>query len=110
MKKNTCDIGTLASNLVLKNELTDPNICKVITNRNIHDTQYASALDFYRLSDNANSNSIYHHIGIYAFTNKALIRYVSLERSKLEVERKLEQMRALENKMKIDVLFTNEPP
>jgi 3-deoxy-manno-octulosonate cytidylyltransferase (CMP-KDO synthetase) len=110
MKKNTCDIGTLASNLDLKNELSDPNICKVVTNRSIHDTQYASALDFYRSSDNVNSNPIYHHIGIYAFTSKALIRYVSLKRSKLEVERKLEQMRALENEMKIDVLFTNDCP
>ena len=110
MKKNTCDIGTLASSLILKNELKDPNVCKVVTNRNIYETQHANALDFYRISDNVNSNSIYHHIGIYAFTNKALIRYVSLKRSKLEIERKLEQMRALENKMKIDVLFVNECP
>ena len=52
----------------------------------------------------------YHHVGIYAFTNKALIRYVGLKRSKLEIERKLEQMRAVENQMKIDVGFINSCP
>ncbi len=56
------------------------------------------------------SNFTYHHIGIYAFTNKALIRYVSLKRSKLEIERKLEQMRALEDKMKIDVGYIKSCP
>ena len=46
---------------------------------------------------------IYHHIGIYAFTKEALLRYVSLKRTKNELERKLEQLRALENNMKIHV-------
>ena len=50
------------------------------------------------------------NIGIYAFTNKALIKYVSLKRSKLEIDRKLEQMRALENNMKIDVGYINSCP
>ena len=51
-------------------------------------------------------NLIYHHIGIYGFTKEALIRYVNLKRSKLEIERNLEQMRAIEDKMKIHVGFT----
>ena len=49
-------------------------------------------------------------MGIYAFTNKALIRYVSLKRSKLEINRKLEQLRALENNMKIEVGFIDSCP
>ena len=36
-----------------------------------------------------NMKTIYHHVGIYAFTNKALVRYVSLKRSKLELEEKI---------------------
>ena len=56
------------------------------------------------------SKFVYHHIGIYAFTNKALIRYVNLKRSKLEIERKLEQMRAIENKLKINVGYINSCP
>jgi len=55
-------------------------------------------------------DNLYHHVGIYAFTNKALIRYVSLERSKLELERKLEQLRALENNMSIHVGYINSSP
>ena len=59
---------------------------------------------------NQEDKLIYHHIGIYAFTNKALIRYVNLKRSKLEIERNLEQMRALDNKMKIHVGYTSSNP
>ena len=55
-------------------------------------------------------NKLYHHIGIYGFTNKALIKYVNLKRSKLELERDLEQMRALENNMKIHVGLVNSIP
>ena len=54
--------------------------------------------------------NLYHHIGIYAFTNKALIRYVGLKRSKLELERKLEQLRALENNMSIHVGYIKSSP
>ena len=53
---------------------------------------------------------IYHHVGIYGFTSKALIKYVNLQRSKLELERSLEQMRALENDMKIHVGYIKSKP
>ena len=108
MKKKTCDIGTLASELG-NLELNDPNVVKVITSKNI-EKEFSSALDFFRASKNSRTNSVYHHIGIYAFTNKALIRYVSLKRSKLEIERKLEQLRALENQMKIEVGYIEDCP
>ena len=110
MKKKTCDIGTLASELS-NLELNDPNVVKVITSKNIEkEKEFSSALDFFRTSKNNGTNSVYHHIGIYAFTNKALIRYVSLKRSKLEIERKLEQLRALENQMKIEVGYIEDCP
>ena len=108
MKKKTCDIGTLASELS-NLELNDPNVVKVTTSKNI-EKEFSSALDFFRASKNSGTNSVYHHIGIYAFTNKALIRYVSLKRSKLEIERKLEQLRALENQMKIEVGYIEDCP
>ena len=110
MKKKTCDIGTLASELS-NLELNDPNVVKVTTSKNIEkEKEFSSALDFFRASKNNGTNSVYHHIGIYAFTNKALIRYVSLKRSKLEIERKLEQLRALENQMKIEVGYIEDCP
>ncbi len=108
MKKKTCDIGTLASELS-NLELNDPNVVKVITSKNI-EKEFSNALDFFRASKNNRTNSVYHHIGIYAFTNKALIRYVSLKRSKLEIERKLEQLRAIENQMKIEVGYIEDCP
>jgi len=59
---------------------------------------------------NQEDKFIYHHIGIYAFTSKALMRYVNLKRSKLELERNLEQMRVLENDMRIHVGYINSNP
>ena len=110
MKKNLCDIGTLASNIEIEHEEKDPNVVKVLVNNNIENKSFTKAIDFFRISNNPLTKLTYHHVGIYAFTNKALIRYVSLKRSKLEVERKLEQLRALEDKMKIDVGYINTCP
>ncbi len=110
MKKNLCDIGTLASHIENNQEEKNPNVVKVLTDSNIENKSFAKAIDFFRTSNRPLNKLTYHHVGIYAFTNKALIRYVSLKRSKLEVERKLEQMRALEDKMKIDVGYIDSCP
>tara|TARA_B100000780_G_scaffold120136_1_gene84191 strand:+ start:2112 stop:2849 length:738 start_codon:yes stop_codon:yes gene_type:complete len=110
MKKNLCDIGTLASCFGSKQEEKDPNVVKVLVENDIRKKSFAKAVDFFRISNEPFNKLIYHHIGIYAFTNKALIRYVSLERSKLEISRKLEQLRALDDKMKIDVGFIDACP
>ena len=110
MKKKTCEIGTLASELNIEKEASNPNVVKLVTNQIINEKNFSEAVDFFRLSEKPLKKLTYHHIGIYAFTNKALIRYVGLKRSKLELERKLEQLRALENKMKIDVGYTNFTP
>ena len=110
MKKNLCDIATLASDFENKNEEKDPNVVKVLVDKDIKEKTFSKALDFFRTSKNPIDKMTYHHIGIYAFTNKALIRYVSLKRSKLETDRKLEQMRALENQMKIDVCYVETCP
>ena len=71
--------------------------------------KFSRAIDFSRIKPDKRYN-IYHHIGIYAFTNKALIRYVGLKRSKLELDRNLEQLRAIENNMSIHVGFINSSP
>ncbi len=109
MSKNKCDIGTLASDFNSKNEMNNPNAVKVAVKEKLSDDIFLNAFDFFRINMNSAYN-LYHHIGIYAFTNKALIRYVSLKRSKLELERKLEQLRALENKMSIHVGYIKSSP
>ena len=110
MKKNVCDIGTLASKFEDEHEEKDPNAVKALVKSKIDNKSFSEAVDFFRLSDKPLNDLTYHHVGIYAFTNKALIRYVSLQRTKLEVERKLEQLRALENKMRIDVGYIDACP
>tara|TARA_B100000963_G_scaffold310349_1_gene286801 strand:+ start:4159 stop:4893 length:735 start_codon:yes stop_codon:yes gene_type:complete len=109
MKENRCDIATLASELNIKLELNNPNVVKVAVKENLSQKMFVNALDFVRSELNQNYK-YYHHIGIYGFTNKALMRYVSLKRSKLEQERNLEQLRALENKMSIHVGYLKTSP
>ena len=109
MNKGQCDIGTLASAFSSDAELTNENNVKVAVKEKLKTDNFSKATDFYRNSLNTYEN-IYHHVGIYAFTNKALVRYVSLERSKLELKRKLEQLRALENDMSIHVGYISSSP
>ena len=109
MEKEECDIGTLASTFSSEAELIDENNVKVAVKEKLKAKNFGSATDFFRTSSKTYEN-IYHHVGIYAFTNKALVRYVSLERSKLELERKLEQLRALENNMSIHVRCISSYP
>ena len=109
MKKNQCDIGTLASDLKSSSEIQNSNIVKVAVKDHLTESNFLKAYDFFRSNENS-EYKIYHHIGIYAFTRKALTKYVNLERSKLEIERKLEQMRALENNMTINVGYVKSSP
>ena len=109
MKKGMCDIGTLASQFNSKEEQADENNVKVAVKEKLKSDNFGKATDFFRTSSNKHEN-IYHHVGIYAFTNKALVRYVGLERSKLELKRKLEQLRALENDMSIHVGYIKSSP
>ena len=110
MRSNDCDIGTLASDIVDKNDITDTNVVKVEMNEMLKDEDFFKAKDFFRMKKASNHEKIYHHIGIYAFTNIALTKYVKLARSKLEIERNLEQMRALENNLIIKVGLSNSSP
>jgi len=110
MKNNNCDIGTLASNIKDKNEIIDPNIVKVLTNQTLKENNFIIAKDFFRTKKDLSNEKIYHHIGLYIFTKDALSRYVKLVRSKLEIERNLEQMRAIENSMIIKVGLADSIP
>ena len=110
MDKGLCDMATLASSVKTKEEIQNPNIVKVIAKDNIEKSGFTEAIDFKRDLIKQEDKFIYHHIGIYAFTSKALMRYVNLKRSKLELERNLEQMRALENNMIIKVGLSDSTP
>ena len=110
MRNNKCDIGTLASKIKDEKEILDPNIVKLKTFQDIGSNDFIDVKDFFRIKQELPNEKIYHHIGIYAFTNIALTKYVKLSRSKLEIERNLEQMRAMENNLIIKVGLCNSNP
>jgi len=110
MRGNECDIGTLASFIKNQDEIADPNIVKVHVDQDLKSEDFLDAKDFFRIKKGLGNEKIYHHIGIYAFTNIALKKYVKLPRSKLEIERKLEQMRAMENNIVIKVGLSDSTP
>ena len=110
MRSNDCDIGTLASPIVDKDEIADMNVVKVEMDEILKGDDFFKAKDFFRIKKDLNHKKIYHHIGIYAFTNVALTKYVRLSRSKLERERNLEQMRAMENNLIVKVGLSDSTP
>ncbi len=70
----------------------------------------ARAIYFSRQPIPANAPEFYHHVGVYAYRRRALTQYVQLEPSYLEMVEKLEQLRALEAGMRIDVTLISEVP
>ena len=110
MREKKCDIGTLASSIKNKDEIIDMNIVKVQVDQDLKSDNFLNAKDFFRVKKDSDNEKIYHHIGIYAFTNVALTKYVKLSRSKLEIERNLEQMRAMENNLLIKVGLSDSTP
>ena len=110
MRSSNCDIGTLASKIINNDDIINPNVVKVHVKKILKGDTFAEAKDFFRIKKDIKNLRIYHHLGIYAFTSIALTKYVKLSRSHLEVERNLEQMRAMENNMVIKVGLSDSMP
>ena len=96
------EIGTLASEINDKSNLNNENIVKVITDIKIDDKNFPIALDFKRKAKNSYSN-IYHHLGVYAYKPNILKKLVNFQQTNNEIKNKLEQLRAIDNKIKINV-------
>lgn len=95
------DIATLVAEIDDPQEIDNPNAVKVVTA--FPDGQaIARALWFTRLRAPGGDGPHWHHIGLYAYRRSALARFVALPPSPLEQREKLEQLRALENGMRID--------
>jgi 3-deoxy-manno-octulosonate cytidylyltransferase (CMP-KDO synthetase) len=103
------DIGTLAAEIVRQEERTDPNVVKVVGTP-IGDGATLRALYFTRATAPHGAGPLYHHIGVYAYRRAALERFVKLPQSALERREKLEQLRALEAGMRIDVGLVDTVP
>ena len=101
MIETQSEMGTLANKIKDLKDLENKNIVKVITKKGIDEDQFCKAKTFLRFTKN--SENIYHHIGIYCYSTKTLDRFVKLNQSKNEIENKLEQLRALDNNITINV-------
>ena len=101
--KNNSEIGTLATKIENKAILNNPNVVKVITEKEIIENNFSLALDFIRKVDEGTKKNIYHHVGIYAYKTSILEKIVKLDQSENEIKNKLEQLRAMDNGIKINV-------
>ena len=102
------DIGTLAAEITKDRERDDPNVVKVVGSP--VGPARLRALYFTRARAPFGDGALYHHIGLYAFRRAALDRFVALPPSPLEQREKLEQLRALEAGMRIDVAIVAAVP
>ncbi|CAL8978936.1 3-deoxy-manno-octulosonate cytidylyltransferase [Rhodoplanes serenus] len=102
------DIATLAAVIRRDEERTNPNVVKVVGTP--VGERRLRALYFTRATAPYGDGPLYHHIGLYAYRRDALARFVALPPSTLERREKLEQLRALEAGMRIDVAVVDSVP
>ncbi len=105
--ENDCDIATSASKISDISEINNPKVVKIALAQNGLALYFSrSAIPF---SKNINDD-YFHHIGIYAYKKNSLEKFINLTPSPLEKRESLEQLRALENGMKIAVKIVNAHP
>ncbi|MEO0382928.1 MAG: 3-deoxy-manno-octulosonate cytidylyltransferase [Pseudomonadota bacterium] len=102
------DVATLTTPIKVDHERTDPNVVKVVGTP--IGNQHLRALYFTRATAPHGDGPLFHHIGLYVYRRSALERFVSLPPSTLEKREKLEQLRALEAGMRIDVAIVDGVP
>ncbi len=105
--EESCDIATVASKIKNREEITNPNMVKIAI------AESGMALYFSRSPipySKSFADEFFHHIGIYAYKKLALEKFVNLPQSGLERRESLEQLRALENGMKIFVKIVDAYP
>jgi 3-deoxy-manno-octulosonate cytidylyltransferase (CMP-KDO synthetase) len=102
------EIATIAAEIRNPDERNNPNVVKVVGSPVAPGR--LRALYFTRATAPSGDGPLYHHIGLYAYRRAALTRFVALPPSPLELREKLEQLRALEAGMRIDVAIVDTVP
>ena len=102
IETNKIEIGTLAAEIDDQSKIKDENIVKVITHSKITNENFTFAVDFKRKINNLNLNT-YHHLGVYAYKPEVLKKLIKFKQTNNEIENRLEQLRAIENGIKINV-------
>ena len=109
IETNKIEIGTLAAEIDDQSKIKNENIVKVITDSKITNENFTFAVDFKRKINNLNLNT-YHHLGVYAYKPKVLKKLIKFEQTNNEIENRLEQLRALDNDIKINVALAKSSP
>ena len=109
MIKNSFQMGTLASKISDKKFFGNQNVVKVITKESLNETNFPEAVNFIRKILEQSEN-VYHNLGIYCYHKETLKEFVSYKQSLNEENNKLEQLRALDNKIKVNVALAKSSP
>ena len=108
MIKNNSRIGTLGSKIKDPNIYNNENIVKVKVKDELDHTSFPFAEYFFRKAED--KKNIYHHVGIYCYAVDTLRKFTLLPQSKNEIYNKLEQLRALDNNIDINVALAKSSP
>ena len=108
MLANSSSIGTLAAIIKDNKNLKNENIVKVVTENTLAEDNFPKGISFSRKSER--TDNIYHHIGVYCYSKDALEKFVQFRQSKNEIENRLEQLRALDNNIDINVSLAKSSP
>jgi len=110
MINSESEIGTLAAKIPDDKMLNNKNVVKVIVESKLERNNFPKVLNFTRENLSINNKNIYHHIGIYSYKVNILEKFVSLDQTINEKRNKLEQLRALDNKLKINIALAKSSP
>ena len=102
LSDEAAEVGTLVCEMTDHDEINSKSIVKAIADINPN-TKIGRAINFTRTPEPSINGNYLHHIGLYAYTRSALEKFVHLAPSTREIDQKLEQLRALDNQMRIDI-------
>jgi len=108
MKIHNSKIGTLAANISNDKMYDNENVVKVRIKESFDQNPFPCAASFTRASKN--KKDLFHHIGIYCYEVDTLQKFISFNQSKKELENRLEQLRALDNNIDINVALAKTSP
>ncbi len=109
MIKNKSKLGTLAAKVEDRKLLSNQNVVKVITKEELKNSNFPEASNFLRKIGQVKQN-VFHHLGIYCYQLETLQNFVSISQSDNEIQNKLEQLRAIDNGIKINVALAKSSP
>jgi 3-deoxy-manno-octulosonate cytidylyltransferase (CMP-KDO synthetase) len=109
LQRPAVDIATIGAEITIDEERTNPNVVKAVV-AIVPGERIGRALYFTRATAPFGEGPLYHHIGLYAYRRAALEEFVALRQGVLEQREKLEQLRALEAGMRIDLALVDTVP